>query len=87
MTAAIEPSAIVGSPYRYLYLYLTPRRHEGLHIIISDAKEYGREGILVGVHPHYEQPGSVVYTVHSVDRAISRAKKLIDMHGRSQSPN
>lgn len=54
MKITIEPSAIVGSPYKYMYIYLTDELYLGPHIIVSNAEEYGEKGIIVALHPHYE---------------------------------
>lgn len=67
----IEPSSVSGSPFDYVYVYLTVDGPEGDHIIISDAAEYGDEGILVGKYPHFEEPAyEEVATVTSVADAI-----------------
>lgn len=44
-----EASNVPGSPFRYVYVYLTPDGVEGPHVVVSDLREWeDRDGILVG---------------------------------------
>lgn len=78
IAGTIEPSAVTGSPYAYVYIYLSDKEHEGPHIIISDAAEYAEEGILVGRHEHWELPNAEdsIKTVGSIEAACQEALKL-----------
>lgn len=67
----VEPSSLTFSPHDYVYVYLTPQEHEGKHIIISEAAEYGEEGILVGWYPHFQEPSpDDVLTVSTMEKAL-----------------
>lgn len=75
----IGPSNVSFSPYHYLFIYLTSRKHEGPHIIISDATEWqDEEGIMVGRFEHYEdsEAGENTKTFKTIDEALKYAKEL-----------
>lgn len=73
-SATIEPSNITGSPYDYVYVYLTDKNFEGPHIIISSAQEHGERGY-VGKYEHYEEEGTCK-KVYGYENAIKRVRKL-----------
>lgn len=77
---SIEHSNVTGSPYKYLYIYLTPRLADGPHIIVSDAKEFrNRPGICVGRYDHYEfdaRPEALVVTTAA--QMIAKIQELMD---------
>lgn len=82
---SVEPSAIVYSPYNYVYVYLTEKEHEGPHLILSDAAEHGDEGIIIGRYEHFEEMAKVgnVRTVMDLDDAIRFAKAhSLTPHGK-----
>lgn len=70
-----QPSAVTGSPYQYVYVYLTDKEHEGPHLIVSAAGEYGEKGILVGKYPHYEEPATYSATVFYVEDAVEWCRR------------
>lgn len=77
-TAEVQCSNVTGSPYKYLYIYLTSRMYEGPHIIISDAREFQDEpGICVGKYPHYEGEGNNV-VVQTIDEAIDMVGQWVE---------
>jgi hypothetical protein len=77
MRIAVEPSAVAMSPYRYLYIFLTPEEHEGKHIIVSNAAEYGETGFLVGSHEHYEAESTDVKQFDTFDLAMEYLEELL----------
>jgi hypothetical protein len=74
----IEASNVTGSPYLYLYVYLTPALSEGPHLIVSDAAEYGETGIIVGRYDHYEHEGYQVATYETWQLAIEHMQRLME---------
>lgn len=55
--ASIEvgPSNVQDSPHDYVFLYLSARKHEGPHVIVSDRQELeDTKGFLVGGHMNTE---------------------------------
>lgn len=76
--ASIEPSGIEGSPYNYLYIYLTDQGPEGPHIIVSDAEEFRAKGICIGMHEHYEGGGKPPIIVHSAKDMIAKIQELMN---------
>lgn len=72
--ARIEPSNVTGSPYNYLYIYLTPQGPDGPHVIVSDASEFGEDGIRIGRYEHYEVRNTVI---REPDKAIKHIAELI----------
>lgn len=69
--AEVQPSAVCGSRYPYVYVYLTPDRDEGRHIIVSDGAEYGEPGLLVGIHAHCEEALEAMHEVADEDAAVA----------------
>jgi hypothetical protein len=49
---AVQSSVVQGSPYDYVYIYLSNKGLEGGYLIVSDAKENGDEGITLGRHDY-----------------------------------
>jgi hypothetical protein len=85
MKIRLEHSNVTSSPYHYLYFYLTDKREEGPHIIVSDASEWGDyKGLFVGRYEHYES-GESAALYATFQAAMQRVKELTDEY-QSQHP-
>jgi len=75
---SVEPSAICRSPHDYVYVYLTPKEHEGTHFIVSEEAEYARGSgrLLCGRYPHYEKEGTHHATVDTIEEAVAWCVKI-----------
>lgn len=59
----IGPSMVTGSPFDYLFVFLTERDFDGPHLIVSDGAEWNEPGVLVGM---YDGEGEGIGEVESV---------------------
>jgi hypothetical protein len=77
---SLDPSNVSGSPYAYIFIWLTDREIEGPHLIISSGEEWGEQGILYGEFEDYEEPAvhaaENLTPSQALDRALLRAKKV-----------
>lgn len=75
-TVTNEPSVVSLSPYRYIYVYLTPREQEGTHIIVSDGDEWGEHGYLVGTFADYESCSDDTICVPTLKSVVQEVTRL-----------
>lgn len=77
----IEASNISGSPYRYVYLYLTRDRQDGPYVLVSDRREYEDEdGYLVGYYEDWtDEPG--VLDLPTLDEVRTYVRRCLKAQG------
>lgn len=81
LAPVIEASNVSGSPYPYVYVYLSDRGPEGAYVLLSDRRELeDADGIFVGRYADYEDEGSMEVE-ETIDAAVALARRLAE--GRS----
>lgn len=75
---SVDASNVSGSPYAYIFIWLTDREIEGPHLIVSSGEEWGEPGILYGEFEDYEEPATEaaenLSPSQALDRVLLRAK-------------
>jgi hypothetical protein len=75
----IAPSAISGSPHKYVYIYLTPEAFEGRHLLISDRQEMESEaGFIVGDYLGVDQEADAPEDRETLDEVCAWVRERVE---------